>query len=72
LKLGIGVFKNPGYGFRLITWTILDLDTGKIQDDQKMPGSGLWIQEKSRLDPDPDRSLIGTFDWIICQPYSQT
>jgi len=36
--LEIDIFKNAGFGFRLVTWT------------------RLWIQEKSRLDPDPDRS----------------
>jgi len=51
-------------GFRLVTWTGFLIwiqeksRSRKIQNDQKMPRSGLWIQEKSRLDSDPDRSLL--------------
>jgi len=40
-------------------WIQANPDQQKIQDDRKMPGSGLWTQKKSKLDPDPDRSLVG-------------
>jgi len=54
--LEIGIFKNPGSEFLICVHE--KSRSEKVQDYQKMPGSGLRIKEKYRLDLDPDQSVM--------------